>query len=190
MKPVILKKTGNLELCKLTPDLTECIDALCVWENDESTRHLHLVTRSEKEFKELHTTRESLLKMIERAQTSDDFFQWMILENKKPVCFLSAQIDPRQLLRHVPGTFWPSLLIGDKAARGRGIGKQAMLWLEEIAREMGCKRIEIGVFEFNTAARRLYESLGYVEFAQTPEFTWWNGALRTDLRLEKDLTNR
>lgn len=190
MKPEILKKNGNLELCELTPELTECIDALFAWENDESTRHLHLVTRSEKEFKELQITRESLLKRIETAQTSDNFFLWMILENKKPVCFLTAQIDPRQLLRHVPGTFWPSLLIGEKSARGRGIGKQAMLWLEEIAGEMGCKRIEIGVFEFNTAARRLYESLGYVEFAQTPEFTWWNGALRTDLRLEKDLKNR
>jgi RimJ/RimL family protein N-acetyltransferase len=41
--------------------------------------------------------------------------------------------------------------------------------------------------EFNDIARKLYESLGYIEFARIPDFTWWNGELRTDIRLEKYL---
>ncbi len=187
MEPKILKKKGDLELCLLTPDLKDFIKTLLEWENDESIRHLHLVTRSEEEFKNLHQTYEELLERIEKVYNSENQFFWMVLEKGSPVCFLTAQIDPRHLLRQVPGTFWPSILIGEKSARGRGIGKQAMIWCEELALEMNCKRIEIGVFEFNGAARKLYESMGYVEFAKTPEFTWWDGALRTDLRLEKYL---
>lgn len=62
-----------------------------------------------------------------------------------------------------------------------------MIWCEELAKEKNCKRVEIGVFEFNTVARKLYESMGYVEFTRTPNFTWWDSELRTDIRLEKYL---
>lgn len=60
------------------------------------------------------------------------------------LCFLTAQIDPPQLLKAVPRTLWPSFLIGKSSARGRGIGKQSMIWCEELAKEKNCKRVEIG----------------------------------------------
>ena len=52
-----------------------------------------------------------------------------------------------------------------EAFRSRGYGKAAMLFTEEEARRRGIDRISLNVFGRNTAARRLYLSLGYTENA-------------------------
>ena len=49
----------------------------------------------------------------------------------------------------------------DETERGKGYGKQAMLALEEVAREMELKTIGLHVFAHNTAAMNLYKRLGY-----------------------------
>jgi ribosomal protein S18 acetylase RimI-like enzyme len=45
--------------------------------------------------------------------------------------------------------------------RGQGYGKQAMLLIEEKARELGLKSIGLHVFGSNKVARNLYEAVGY-----------------------------
>ena len=45
--------------------------------------------------------------------------------------------------------------------RGKGYGKQAMLLIEEKARELGIKRIGLHVFAYNDVAKNLYERIGY-----------------------------
>jgi len=45
--------------------------------------------------------------------------------------------------------------------RGKGYGKQAMLLIEEKARELGLKSIGLHVFAYNTVAKNLYEGIGY-----------------------------
>ncbi|MHA7285594.1 GNAT family N-acetyltransferase [Arthrobacter sp. MDT3-44] len=45
--------------------------------------------------------------------------------------------------------------------QGKGIGRAAMLLAEEYARSQGARSLGLNVFGFNTAARGLYESLGY-----------------------------
>lgn len=45
--------------------------------------------------------------------------------------------------------------------RGKGYGKQAMLLVEEKARELGLKSMSLHVFGSNKIARNLYEALGY-----------------------------
>jgi len=52
------------------------------------------------------------------------------------------------------------LYVGEKF-RGKGYGKQAMLLIEEKARELGLKSLGLHVFAVNTVARNLYESVGY-----------------------------
>ena len=47
------------------------------------------------------------------------------------------------------------------AARGRGLGRAMMLAAEEAARDLGATVMRLNVFGHNTAAMRLYESLGY-----------------------------
>jgi len=49
----------------------------------------------------------------------------------------------------------------DEKFRGRGYGKQAMLLIEEKARELGLKSMGLHVFAVNAVARNLYESVGY-----------------------------
>jgi ribosomal protein S18 acetylase RimI-like enzyme len=50
-------------------------------------------------------------------------------------------------------------------ARGRGLGRAAMLALEAEARRLGLDRIRLNVFGHNEVARTLYRSLGYVELS-------------------------
>jgi ribosomal protein S18 acetylase RimI-like enzyme len=49
--------------------------------------------------------------------------------------------------------------------RGRGLGREAMLLIEQEARRRGFVEIRLNVFGGNEFARSLYRSLRYVEFA-------------------------
>jgi len=51
--------------------------------------------------------------------------------------------------------------IGEEFQR-RGYATQAFQALETLAREMGLAAISLHVFGHNTAARRLYEKLGFI----------------------------
>lgn len=53
----------------------------------------------------------------------------------------------------------------DSRLRGRGLGRAAMLAAEGAARDLGAGVIRLNVFAHNTAALRLYESLGYTATA-------------------------
>lgn len=49
----------------------------------------------------------------------------------------------------------------DPEQRGKGYGKQAMLLIEEKARQLGLQQIGLHVFADNQIARGLYEKVGY-----------------------------
>ena len=49
----------------------------------------------------------------------------------------------------------------DEIQRGKGYGKQALLALEEFAKELGIRTLALHVFAYNTAAMHLYKGLGY-----------------------------
>ncbi len=49
----------------------------------------------------------------------------------------------------------------DPAQRRKGYGREAMLELEVLARQMGLHQLGLHVFAYNAGARALYESLGY-----------------------------
>ncbi len=53
----------------------------------------------------------------------------------------------------------------EKAYRGRGHGRDAMLLAEDEARRRGIHRVALNVWGRNEVARRLYRSLGYEENA-------------------------
>lgn len=56
---------------------------------------------------------------------------------------------------------WDIVINDDQ--RGRGLGRQAMLLAEELARNQGATTIGLDVFANNVVARRLYTSLKYEE---------------------------
>lgn len=60
-----------------------------------------------------------------------------------------------------PGAWWVWDITIDADNRGSGFGRDAMVLGEQYARSHGARTIGLSVFAFNTAARGLYESLGY-----------------------------
>lgn len=52
-------------------------------------------------------------------------------------------------------------IVLNEETRGKGIGKKAMLLLEDEVRKLGLRHIGLHVFGHNKTARGLYESLGY-----------------------------
>jgi ribosomal protein S18 acetylase RimI-like enzyme len=62
-------------------------------------------------------------------------------------------------------TAWLYKLEIDEASRGRGYGREAMHLFEEDAAARGLRTVGLNVFGGNEAARSLYRSLGYREFA-------------------------
>jgi RimJ/RimL family protein N-acetyltransferase len=42
----------------------------------------------------------------------------------------------------------------------------------------------MGVFEFNANAKKLYQKFGYQEIGRVKDFTFWQGRLWQDIRME------
>ncbi len=59
--------------------------------------------------------------------------------------------------------WWVWDIVIDDDQRGRGLGRQAMLLAEGLARERGATTIGLNVFANNVVARSLYTSLKYEE---------------------------
>lgn len=54
--------------------------------------------------------------------------------------------------------------VGEASARGRGVGKRALLRLLEVGFfELGLEVVRLGVFEFNAPAVALYRKVGFVD---------------------------
>lgn len=60
-----------------------------------------------------------------------------------------------------PGEWWLWDIAIDERHRGRGFGRAALKLAEGEAARRGATKLGLKVFGFNTAARSLYESLGY-----------------------------
>jgi ribosomal protein S18 acetylase RimI-like enzyme len=64
-----------------------------------------------------------------------------------------------------PTRWWVWDILIDEAHRSRGLGRQAMVLAEGLARDAGATSLGLNVFAGNSVARSLYESLGYEETA-------------------------
>lgn len=71
---------------------------------------------------------------------------------------------PQEEVDEVPGPFaFVSDLVVLPEHRGRGIGRRLLARAERHARQRGAALLKLAVLAENTAARRLYEELGYAE---------------------------
>ncbi len=180
----ILFSLRDLSLIQFEIMPEEVLDALYIWENEWTIRHLHHVLKSREEYETFLITRDEIaLRMLAVASN-----HLILFEGKNPIGFLSIAVDPDHLYKTIANTCWPGIVIGETAARGKGYGKQTMQWLEEHALNIGCNRIELGVFEHNLPAQRLYQSIGYDRIGSIPEFTWHDGMMHSDIRMEKWLS--
>lgn len=71
----------------------------------------------------------------------------------------SLWIGPQSLVNTTDWWVWDIAI--DEPHRGRGLGRAAMLLAEQEVAAFGGTVLGLNVFGFNTAGRRLYESLGY-----------------------------
>lgn len=165
----------------VNPD-TKIVKTLNKWDNHPDLIHLIRPNRNGEELeKRSHMTLDEL-----RSRLNSHHI-YLIYLGDKLVGEMNYMIDPGHLHKKVKGTAWLGITIGEPEGRGKGIGFEAIQYLENEIRKEGLLRIELGVFEFNRNSHRLYEKLGYEEIARIPGFTYWNEKMWADVRMEKDL---
>ena len=68
-------------------------------------------------------------------------------------------------------TFWQEdmpIVIGEKAFRGKGIGRRVVTALCQRAKELGYQKIYVDeIYDFNTGSQRCFERVGFVPYEKT-----------------------
>jgi RimJ/RimL family protein N-acetyltransferase len=170
----------SLSFTRLTQATTEIVESLNRWENDPA---LIPLIRPNKTREDLE--KREILTLEELEQRLDHNHIYLIYLQNQLIGEMDYQVDPRHLYKKEIGTAWIGIVIGEEMGRGRGIGYPAIQYLEQQIKLQGLKRIELGVFEFNTNAIKLYQKLGYKEIARINDFTYWQDKLWQDIRMEK-----
>lgn len=171
----------NASFSKLSdPTAPDVLSAFTRWENDPTLVHLTRPNQSQADIE-----RKSTVDSLELAKRQEHQTTYLVYFEKQLVGEMSYQVDPPHLYKKEPGTAWIGITIGEESARGKGLGILAMQYLEEEIRNAGFKRIELGVFEFNEPAQKLYQKMGYAEIGRIPNFTFWQNKMWTDIRMEK-----
>ncbi|WP_338082268.1 GNAT family protein [Exiguobacterium qingdaonense] len=171
-----------MSLVPLTVASGDIVDTFNRWNNNPEIVHLIRPCRSEEELTAYHEM--TLEDLTERLLTHDIF---LIYVDDLLVGEMNVMYDPPHLYRQEPGTAWLGLVIGETSGRGKGVGTEALRLLEETLRAKQTPRMELGVFAFNHAAHRLYTKCGYEEIGRIEQFTYWDGQLWSDIRMEKRL---
>jgi RimJ/RimL family protein N-acetyltransferase len=172
----------NVSFKKLTEPTQEIAVAFNKWENDPALIPFFRPNRTKDDLERLEiVTVESLARRLDHDEI------YLIYSGGQLVGEMNYQADTKHLYKKESGTAWIGINIGEESARGKGIGAQAMKYLEKEINARGFQRIELGVFEFNTNAIKLYQKLGYHEIGRIKDFTFWQDRLWQDIRMEKYL---
>ena len=170
----------NIKFKKLIQPTSEIAEAFTRWENDPS-----LVSLSRPNFSREDLEKRHLVTVDDLTQRLEHDLIHLIYLDGQLIGEVDYQVDPGHLFKKETGTAWIGIVIGEEIGRGRGIGYQAIQYLEEQIKLQGLRRIELGVFEFNANAIRLYQKAGYVEIGRINDFTYWQGKMWQDIRMEK-----
>ncbi len=175
-----MRTATDIKFKKLTVPDANILEYLNKWENDPALIPLIRPNRDKNTLEMRDAlTFEDLTQRLEHNHT------FLIYLGDQLIGEMDYQIDPRHLYKKETGTAWIGIIIGEEIARGKGIGYQAIQYLEDEIRKRGIKRIELGVFEFNTNAFKLYQKAGYKEIGRIPDFTYWQDKMWQDIRMEK-----
>lgn len=170
----------KLNFVQLTEPTPEIIAAINRWHNDPDLRHFIRPNQNQADLE-----REELITVEEMIHRLEHVHTYLLYLDEQLIGEMNYMVDPGHLYKKEPGTAWIGITIGESAGRDKGLGAPAMQYLAEQIQAKGLKRIELGVFEFNTRAIRLYEKLGYREIGRVNDFTYWQGKLWQDIRMEK-----
>ena len=112
---------------------------------------------------------------------------YLIYVDDQLVGEMNFLLDFDYLYKKESGTAWIGIAICEFSARHKGVGAKALDYLEKQIKLQGHRRIELGVFAFNTVALKLYKNRGYKEIGRIKEFTLWQDKMWADIRMEKHL---
>lgn len=182
VSPVGSKRMENIYFAPLVEPTVEIAEAFTRWENDLALIPLSRPNRNKEDLEKRHVvTRDDLVQRLQHQ-----YIYLMYLEAHL-IGEMSYQVDPDYLFKHERGTAWLSIIIGEAQGRGKGVGRQALHYLEQQICLHRLARIELGVFEFNSRALSLYQKLGYQEIGRINDFTYWQDQMWQDIRMEKYL---
>ena len=170
----------DIQFKKLTEPTPEVAEHLSKWENDPAL--IPLIRPNPNKEALLHRETVTVSDLEQRLEHNSIY---LIYLDGQLIGEMNYQVDPGYLYKKEPGTAWIGIEIGEEIGRGKGIGSLALQYLEEEIKRQGLKRIELGVFEFNTNAIKLYQNLGYKEIARIDGFTYWEDKMWQDIRMEK-----
>jgi RimJ/RimL family protein N-acetyltransferase len=173
-------KDMNVQYRKLTQPTADVAERFTRWENDPA---LIPFIRPNPDREALDARKIITIEVLK--QRLEHHQMYLIYLDNQLVGEIEYQVDPRYLFKKEPGTAWIGIVIGEEIARGKGIGQQALLYLESEIKHRDLKRMELGVFEFNTNAIKLYQKAGFQEIGRIPDFTFWQGKMWQDIRMEK-----
>ena len=174
---------AHLRFAPLVQPTRDIADTFTRWENDPTLIPLTRPNRTQRDLEHRQAvTPDDLLQRLHHQQI------YLVYLDTQLVGEMSYQVDPAHLLKQVRGTAWLGITIGEAQARGQGIGRHALRYLEQQIRLHGLARIELGVFEFNLRALSLYQKSGYQEIGRIKNFTYWQDRLWQDIRMEKYLS--
>lgn len=170
----------NIKFEKLSNPTTEFVGCLNRWQNDPVLVPFIRLNKNKDDLE-----RRKVITMEDLEKRLQDHFIYLIYLQDRLIGEIEYQIDPRHVYKKETGTAWIGIVIGEEIGRGKGIGYLAMQYLEEQIRLQGLTRIELGVFEFNKNAIKLYRKLGYKEIARLNDSTYWQDKMWQDIRMEK-----
>lgn len=172
----------NTSFIKLTEPTETLVDVFNRWENDPT---LISLTRPNQNKSELE--RRVLMTLDDLTQRLEHHHIYLIYLDDRMIGEMNYMVDPSHLYTKVSGTAWIGITIAEPEGRNKGVGYEAIQYLEEQIKKQGLKRIELGVFEFNIKAQKLYQKLGYKEIGRIEKFTYWEEKMWSDIRMEKSL---
>jgi len=167
---------------KLISPNSKIANTLNKWANDPL---LIPLTRPNRNKKELEA--QSVITMTSLTEILKHQFMYLIYVDNQLVGQMNFQMNFGHLYKTEPGTAWIGIALGESSLFRKGIGMKAMDYLEKQIYAEGLRRIELGVFSFNTPALKFYKKRGYLEIGRIEEFTLWQDQMWSDIRMEKYL---
>ncbi|MEH6955579.1 GNAT family N-acetyltransferase [Neobacillus drentensis] len=165
---------------KLTEPKSSILEALNRWDNDPA-----LIPFTRPSHNQAELDRRESMSLEDLTKRLEDHHMYLIYHNDQLIGEMNYVVNPPYLFKKEPGTAWIGITIGEAEGRGHGIGYTAIRYIEEQIKKQGLHRVELGVFEFNHQAQKLYQKLGYKEIGRIEKFTYWQGQMWTDIRMEK-----
>ena len=172
--------TEPIHFTKLTEPTVAITAVFNKWENDPT---LVPLTRPNQDQAALDN--QQIVTAATLRQRLEHDVIYLIYRGEELIGEMNYQVDPAHLYKKEAGTGWIGITIGEESARGMGVGRLAIAHLEAEIKQAGLKRVELGVFEFNDNALKLYTRLGYQQIGIIEGFTYWRGKMWRDIRMEK-----